>query len=70
MTIVLLDTNVVSYLFKGDTRAAAYAPILRSHRLAISFISAAELFEWAMTRKWGQVRLARLEHWRPISSFL
>jgi hypothetical protein len=28
MTIVLLDTNVVSYLFKDDTRATAYAPLL------------------------------------------
>jgi tRNA(fMet)-specific endonuclease VapC len=61
MTIALLDTNVVSYLFKGDTRATAYAAILQGHRLAISFMSVAELFEWAMTRKWGHVRLARLE---------
>ncbi len=28
MSTVLLDTNIVSYLFKGDTRAAAYAPLL------------------------------------------
>jgi hypothetical protein len=26
MNIVLVDTNVVSFLFKGDTRAADYAP--------------------------------------------
>ncbi len=45
MTIVLLDTNVVSYLFKGDTRALAYAPLLRGQRLAISFMTVAELFE-------------------------
>jgi tRNA(fMet)-specific endonuclease VapC len=51
MTIVLLDTKVVSYLFKGDTRATTYAPLLEGHRLAISFMTVAELFEWAMTRK-------------------
>ena len=62
MTIVLLDTNVVSYLFKGDTRAAAYAPFLQGQRLAISFMTVAELFEWATTRKWGRLRLTRLEH--------
>jgi len=62
MTIVLLDTDVVSYLFKGDTRALAYAPLLQGQRLAISFMTVAELFEWATTRKWGQHRLARLEH--------
>ncbi|MBA3532262.1 MAG: type II toxin-antitoxin system VapC family toxin [Ardenticatenales bacterium] len=61
MSLVLLDTNVVSYLFKGDTRSAAYASLLQSHRLAISFMTVAELFEWAITRKWGQTRLMRLE---------
>jgi tRNA(fMet)-specific endonuclease VapC len=61
MTTVLLDTNVVSYLFKGDTRAAAYAPLVQGQRLAISFMTVAELFEWAATRRWGQTRLTRLE---------
>ena len=61
MTIVLLDTNVVSYLFKGDTRATAYAPLLQGQRLAISFMTVAELFEWATTRKWRRTRLTRLE---------
>jgi tRNA(fMet)-specific endonuclease VapC len=57
----LLDTNVVSFLFKGDTRAAAYAPLLQGNRLAISFMTVAELFEWAAVRNWGNHRLTRLE---------
>ena len=61
MTIVLMNTNMVSYIFKGDTRATAYASLLQGHRLAISFMTIAELFEWAMTRKWGRTRLTRLE---------
>lgn len=61
MTIVLLDTSVVSYLFKGDTRATAYAPLLQGHQLAVSFMTVAELFEWAAARKWGQTRITRLE---------
>jgi len=61
MTLVLLDTNIVSYLFKGDTRATAYASLLQGHRLAISFMTVAELFEWATTRKRGQTRLTKLE---------
>ena len=61
MNIVLLDTNVVSYLFKGDTGAVAYAPLLHGNRLAISFMTVAELFEWAAIRNWGQRRLAQLE---------
>jgi predicted nucleic acid-binding protein len=61
MTTVLLDTNVVSYLLKGDTRATAYAPLIANDYLAISFMTVAELFEWAAIRKWGQTRLAQLE---------
>ncbi len=61
MSIVLLDTNVVSFVFKGDSGAKLYAPLLQGNRLAISFMTVAELFEWAMTRKWGQPRLTRLE---------
>jgi hypothetical protein len=32
MTTVLLDTDVVSFLFKGDSRGAAYAPFLQGNR--------------------------------------
>jgi predicted nucleic acid-binding protein len=61
VTAVLLDTNIVSFLFKGDTRATAYAPMVEGNRLAVSFMTVAEMFEWAAVRKWGQRRLARLE---------
>lgn len=59
--MVLLDTDVVSYLFKGDTRATAFAPLLQGQRLAISFMTIAELFAWAFIRKWGMTRVMRLE---------
>jgi tRNA(fMet)-specific endonuclease VapC len=42
----LLDTNVVSYLRKGDTRAAACASLIEGNRLVLSFMTVAELFEW------------------------
>lgn len=47
MPVVLLDTDVVSFLIKGDSRVAAYAPLLRSNRLAFSFMTVAELYQWA-----------------------
>jgi len=53
MNVVLLDTDVVSFLFKGDSRAKAYAPFLRDQRQALSFMTVAELFQWAEIRKWG-----------------
>ena len=45
MSTLLLDTNIVSYILKRDSRAALYAPLLRNNRLAISFMTAAELFQ-------------------------
>jgi tRNA(fMet)-specific endonuclease VapC len=61
MSTVLLDTNIVSFVFKHDTRAATYAPLLQGNRLAISFMTAAELFQWAFARNWGRPRFERLE---------
>lgn len=61
MSVVLLDTNIVSYLFKRDTRAALYAPHVQGQELAISVMTVAELFQWAEMRSWGQARTAELE---------
>jgi tRNA(fMet)-specific endonuclease VapC len=45
--VVIVDTDVVSFLFKGDTRAQAYREHLRGKTLAISFMTVAELYQWA-----------------------
>jgi tRNA(fMet)-specific endonuclease VapC len=45
MSMLLLDTNIVSFIFKRDSRATAYAALLQGNRLAISFMTAAELFQ-------------------------
>ncbi|MFL5804833.1 MAG: type II toxin-antitoxin system VapC family toxin [Roseiflexaceae bacterium] len=68
MSNVLLDTNIVSFVFKRDTRAAGYAPLLQGNRLAISFMTTAELFQWAFARHWGQPRFAQLE--QAITDYL
>jgi tRNA(fMet)-specific endonuclease VapC len=59
--VVVVDTDVVSFLFKGDTRAEAYRQHLQSKMLAISFMTVAELYQWAYVRNWGERRLMRLE---------
>lgn len=46
---------------KGDSRAAAYALHLQGQTLAISFMTVAELFQWAAVRNWGPQRVQRLE---------
>ncbi|HHC24184.1 MAG TPA: type II toxin-antitoxin system VapC family toxin [Desulfobacterales bacterium] len=61
MEIVLLDTNIVSFLFKKDTRSVLYEPYLKNRILAISLMTAAELYQWAEVRKWGSRRVSQLE---------
>ncbi len=60
--VVLLDTDVVSFLFKGDSRSKEYAPFLKNRKLALSFMTVAELFQWAEIRKWGPRRISGLEN--------
>lgn len=62
MATVLLDTDVVSYLLKGDSRATTYSSLIQGKLVALSFMTVAELFQWAATRKWGARRVAALEH--------
>jgi len=57
----LLDTNIVSYLFKGHSLAKAYRRHLIGQTLAICFMTEAELFEGAILARWGSRRVARLE---------
>ena len=59
--VVIVDTDVVSFLFKGDTRAEAYREHLQGKTLAISFMTVAELYQWAYVRDWGGRKLAQLE---------
>jgi tRNA(fMet)-specific endonuclease VapC len=61
MITVIVDTDVVSFLLKGDTRAQLYRPHLQDKTLALSFMSVAELYRWAYVRKWGERKLSRLE---------
>ncbi len=61
MNVILLDTNIVSFALKGDSRVNEYAPYLQGKRLAISFMTVAELYQWAFVRKWGPRRVKQLE---------
>jgi predicted nucleic acid-binding protein len=56
----VVDTDVVSYLLRGDTRAAPFRPYLIDRLLAISFMTVAELDRWALQRRWGPAHLERL----------
>jgi tRNA(fMet)-specific endonuclease VapC len=60
MDTLLLDTDVFSYLLENDTRAALYRGHLDGRRLALSFMTLAELYRWAVERNWGARRLEEL----------
>lgn len=45
MNILLIDTDIVSFVLKGDSRSQKYEPILQGHQLALSFMTVAELFQ-------------------------
>jgi tRNA(fMet)-specific endonuclease VapC len=43
MSDAVIDTDVVSFLFKRDTRAELYRPHLVGRRIVVSFMTVAEL---------------------------
>jgi predicted nucleic acid-binding protein len=57
MKPIVLDTDVVSFLFKADTRAQLYLPNLDDRQWVISFMTEAELEQWALLANWGEKRV-------------
>lgn len=56
MKSIVLDTDVVSFLFKGDTRGQIYLPQLQDRQWLISFMTEAELEQWALLANWSAKR--------------
>jgi hypothetical protein len=57
MSPFVLDTDVFSFLFKNDSRAAGYLPHLRDRQWVISFMTEAELEQWALLAGWQPKRV-------------
>ncbi len=68
MAAVVVDTDVTSYLHKKDTRARLFRPHLVGRDWVISFMTVAELDEWAEQHHWGQPRRERME--RDLARFV
>ncbi|CAN5760939.1 hypothetical protein BH20ACI4_BH20ACI4_13220 [soil metagenome] len=58
---IVVDTNVISYLYKRDTRAKLYDAHLRDIPKLVSFMSLAELYNWTLQNNWGSRRKEDLE---------
>lgn len=63
MSMVVLDTDVWSFVFKRDSRAERYRVHLEGNVLYVSFQTVAELYQWAETANWGEKRRAKLQEW-------
>jgi tRNA(fMet)-specific endonuclease VapC len=61
MPTCVVDTDVVSVLFKNSPQASLYYPHLAGKLLVISFMTVAELDRWALERNWGRARIALME---------
>jgi predicted nucleic acid-binding protein len=62
LEIVLLDTDVFSYLMEAsDPRGLPYLRHVEGRTTALSFITIGELLFGAFQRDWGERRIAELE---------
>jgi predicted nucleic acid-binding protein len=59
MTQIVVDTDVVSFLFKNHPIGRPYDPELAGRVALISFMTVAEVERWAIQYRWGEQRL----HW-------
>jgi tRNA(fMet)-specific endonuclease VapC len=59
----VVDTNVVSFFLRSDTRYTLYKPHLDDKELLLSFMSLAELHRWALKRYWKEPRLSKLQQY-------
>jgi len=57
MTQIVVDTDVVSFLFKNHPIGLRYDPDLAGRVALISFITLAELERWALQYRWSARRL-------------
>ena len=62
LPLLVVDTNIVSYLHRRDSLATVYAGHLSGHTAVMSFQSLAELRFGMEKASWGDKRRADLEH--------
>jgi tRNA(fMet)-specific endonuclease VapC len=62
MSQAVIDTDVVSFLFKNHPIGKRYDADIAGHVPLLSFMTVAELERWALQYKWGTQRL----HWLQL----
>lgn len=69
MADVAIDTDVASRLQKGTEPAWVRERVVGA-RTWLTFITVGELWKWAETRNWGEVRRASLGRWIAARPFV
>ncbi len=59
--VVLVDTDVFSFLMKGHSLAPKYEKHVKGKKLALSFITVGELLTWPRLKGWGEAKTKELE---------
>ena len=59
--MLLLDTNIVSFQFRRDTRLSLFQEALAGQLQAIAFVTLAELYKWPIERNFSRERRAALD---------
>ena len=67
--IVVVDTNVVSYIFKRDSRETLYKPHLQGRVAIIAAQTFAELEAWPLKNRWGTRRHEALQAYLETYAF-
>ena len=57
MKRVVLDTDVLSFFIKEDSRAQIYLPYLQDRQILVSFMTIAELEQWVILSNWSAKRI-------------
>src|SRR5271166_6236121 len=61
--VVVVDTDVISYLFKSHPTAFQYLPDLAGRTPMVCFMTLAELDRWVLEARWGEGRRKRLREY-------
>lgn len=73
---VVVDTDVLSFLYKQDDRGMFYLPHLANQLPIISFMTLAELERWTLAGNWGERKRQHLMKYlrrytvHPVSALL
>ena len=58
---VLADTNIISYIMRGDSLARDYVELIGNRKISISFITVGELYFGAEKAGWGHRKRSQID---------